>query len=284
MQHLRHIAFATRGTLVVLVMAIVSLAPAAARAQLAEGLPAELEGMGIDDKPGAELPKDVVLKDAAGKPVALGSFFDGTRPTVLTLAYYSCPMLCTLVLNAVNNGLKDVAWNMGNEYRVVTISIDPRDTPEIAGEKQANYLRDYGRAAGSDAWTFLTGDEASVRKVADAIGFKYRWDEPTQQYVHAAAAFVLTPDGKVSRTLYGIEFPGRDLRLALVEASGGKIATAVDRLLLFCFHYDPQARGYVLAATRVMRAGGVLTALLLVLWLLRLWRGERPRPLTPLET
>lgn len=242
-----------------------------------EGLPPELEAIGVDDRAGATLPADVALTDHEGRAVKLADYFDGRRPVLLTLAYYSCPMLCTLVLNALNDGLRGLAWPLGSEYRVVTVSIDPRDTPAIAKEKRENYLNSYGRRAEDDGWVFLTGSEAEVKRLAASVGFHYRWDEPSQQYAHAAAAFVASPRGVLSRTLYGLSFPSRDLRLSLVEAADGSVGSAIDKVLLFCFHYDPAARSWVLAATRVMQAGGALTVLLLAALLVPAWRRERTR-------
>ena len=258
--------------------------PTGANTALADQKPAELDGVGIADKAGTQLPGDVVLRDGEGREVRLDGYFDGRRPVVLALAYYSCPMLCTLVLNGMNDGLKEVAWTAGEEYRVVTVSIDPRDTAEIAKAKQASYVEEYGRRVTDDAWTFLTGDEDQVKRLADAVGFTYRWDEPSQQYVHAAGVFVLTPEGRVSRTLYGIEFKPRDLRMAITEASEGRIGSAIDQVLMFCFHYDPQSKGYVVAATRVMRAGGLLTVLILAGVVGRFWRRERLRAMSPQES
>lgn len=243
-----------------------------------DDLPHALEDVGIDPAPGARVPLDVKLRDHEGRDVTLATYLDGSKPTVLVLAYYSCPMLCTLVLNGLNTGLKDVAWTAGNQYRVVTVSIDPRDTPDVAKGKRDSYITEYGRQVEGRGWDFLVGDEDQVRRLADAIGFRYRWDEPTQQYAHAAGAYVLTPDGRVSRQFFGLLFPAKDLRLALIEASDGIVGSAVDRLLLFCFHYSPNQGGYVLAATRLMMAGGALTLLLMGLWLRRLWRHDRLRP------
>lgn len=250
---------------------------------VADQYPDELVDITIEDRAGNDVPTDVKLIDEDGNTVELSSYFDGKRPVLLVLAYYSCPMLCTLVLNGVSNSLKNVAWTAGNEFRVVTVSIDPRDTPEIAKAKRETYIEDYGRHVSSDSWAFLTGEETELRRLADAVGFSYSWDEATQQYVHAAGGFVLTPDARVSRTLYGIEFNPRDLRLAISEASDGRVGSAFEKVLLFCFHYDPQAKGYVVAAFRVMKAGGILTALILGLWLGRFWRRERRRATSPQE-
>lgn len=240
-------------------------------------IPPELAGVGIEERPGAQVPEDVRLRDHEGRAVELGRYLEGGKPLVLVLAYYECPMLCSLVLNGVLQAMKESPWTAGEEYRVVVVSFDPGDTPEAARQKRASYLTAYGREVGGDGFDFLVGDEASVRGLADAVGFQYRWDEGTQQYAHAAGAFVITPDGRLSRTLYGVYFPPKSFRLALVEAGRGAIGTAWDRALLFCFHYDPSARGYVLATTRLMKASGAATAALLGLWLLRFWRGERAR-------
>jgi protein SCO1/2 len=237
-----------------------------------EVAPPELEAIGIDDRAGTTVPADVSLVDHQGRAVRIGDYFDGRRPVVLTLAYYSCPMLCTLVLNGVNDGLRALAWPLGSEYRVVTVSIDPRDTSELAREKRANYLKSYGKEASDDGWVFLTGSESEVRRLANAVGFHYRWDEASQQYAHAAGAFVVTPKGVLSRVLYGLEFRERDLRLSLLEAAQGTVGSAMDKVLLFCFHYDPATKSWAVAATRVMQAGGLLTVLLLAGWLVPNWR------------
>ena len=242
-------------------------------------VPVELQGIDIEDRQGAPLPRDIALRDQAGKSATIGDYLDGKRPVVLVLAYYECPMLCTLVINGALDEMKKLRWTAGDEYRVVVVSFDPRGTPEGAAKKRMNYLDAYGRPVAERGFDFLVGEETQVRALASAAGFHYRWDEQTKQFAHAAGAFVYTPDGRLSRTLYGITYPG--LKLALLEASEGKIGTVVDRVLLFCFHYDPLARGYVLATTRLVRASGVVTLAVLALWLLRLWRRERKRPVTP---
>lgn len=248
----------------------------AARAD--EAIPDELKGVGIEERPGAAVPLDAPLTDHRGRAVTLGQFFEGGKPVVLVLAYYRCPMICGLLIHGMTEGLKALAWTAGKEYRLVVLSFDPRDSAASANEKREGYFEDYGRVVADPGFDFLVGDEASIRRVADAVGFRFRWDEATQQYAHATGAFVLTPEGRLSRTLYGISFPPNDLRLALLEASQGKLGSAWDRVLLFCFHYDPEARGYVLAARRVMTAGGALTVLALTGFLALLWRRERGEP------
>jgi protein SCO1 len=236
---------------------------------------AELKEISIKDRAGNDVPKDVPLVDQDGKPVKLGDYFDGKHPVVLALAYYECPMLCSLVLTGVLDALKPLKQTAGEDYRVVVVSFDPRDTPQRAALKRGNYIDAYGRKVGPRGWDFLVGKGDDVRRIADAVGFTYRWDEKEKQFAHSAGAFVLTPEGRVSRTLYGLSFP--EMRLALLEASEGKIGTVTDRVLLFCFHYDPGSRGYVLATVRIMKAGGTLTLLLLGAFLLRHWRSERRR-------
>jgi protein SCO1/2 len=240
-------------------------------------VPIQVQNVGIDDHAGQALPKGLMLKDEAGQPIAFDSLFDGKKPVVVVLAYYSCPMLCTVVLNGITTGLRQLDWSIGREFRVVTVSIDPHDTPEIAHAKRLNYVRDYGRPVEEGGWQFLTGSESSVRTLADALGFRYHWDAAAQQYAHAAGAFVLTPDARISRTLYGVGFPPKDLRLALIEASKGAYTSAIDKLLLFCFHYEPNSGKYVVAAMRLMKVGGGLTALAVGLWLARFWWRDSHR-------
>jgi protein SCO1 len=263
----------TRLLFAALVLALAALVCPRAASAKDTNVPAELDGIDIEDRHGAELPRDIALRDQDGHAITTGDYLDGKRPVLLVLAYYDCPMLCTLVINGALEEMKKLPWAAGKEYRVVVVSFDPRDTTESARKKRLNYLDAYGRPVAEKGWDFLVGDEVQVKALAAAAGFHYRWDEGQKQFAHAAGAFVYTPDGRLSRTLYGITFPS--LKLALLEASEGKIGTVVDRVLLFCFHYDPLARGYVIATTRLVRASGALTLAALALWLLRFWRRER---------
>lgn len=240
-------------------------------------VPPELTGADIVERPGALLPRDLKFRDQSGQEVELGRYAAGDKPLVLLLTYYECPMLCSLVLNGVLQAMKESDWTAGKEYRTLVVSFDPRDTPEAARKKRANYVEAYGRPVTGDGFDFLVGDEQSVRALADAVGFGYRWDETTKQYAHAAGAFVFTPDGRLSRTLYGITFPQKNFNLALREAGSGQVGSAWDRVMLFCFHYDPNARGYVLATKRLMTASGAASVVLLGFWLIRFWRMERSR-------
>jgi len=235
--------------------------------------PPLLKSVGIDEKLGAQVDLSLVFTDENGSPVALRDYFHPGRPVILNLVYYTCPMLCSLILNGQVNTLKEIPWTPGNEYEVVTISIDPRDSSEIARQKKQGYLASFGRSA--PGWHFLTDYKENVKRLAEQAGFRYEYDRAQKQYAHAAAIMILTPEGKMARYLYGVDFKPRDVRLALAEASQGRSSMALEKLLLFCYHYDPQANRYVLFAENVMRAGGILTILIVGFTLWRLFRNER---------
>jgi protein SCO1/2 len=241
--------------------------------------PAELQGVDIVEHLGGALPRDAAFRDTDGKPVKLGDFFDGKRPTLFVFAYHSCPMLCSLVLDAAVRSLNDVQWTVGDEFDVVSVSIDPKDTPETATKKRAQVVSSYTRSRGdTKGWHFLTGDEANIRKVTDAVGFEYRYDARQKQYAHPAAIYLLTPEGHVARYLYGIEFPPGDVRLGLLEATEGRSISTTERLLLFCYHYDPQGKKYSLVAMNVMRLGGAATVFGMGTFFTIMWaRGRRRR-------
>ncbi len=238
-----------------------------------QGLPRALEGVGFDQRIGASIPRDVVFRDETGQVVRLGDYFTDL-PVLLVPAYYECPMLCTLVLNGVTSALKALPFSVGKEFRVVVFSFDPRDTPERAAAKRQAYLAEYRRAGAEQAWHFLTGDEAAIRRLTDAIGFRYRWDEASGQYAHASGIVVVTPSGRLAQYFYGVEFSPRDLRLAFVESSQDRIGTVVDQLLLYCFHYDPATGTYSKLALDVVRAGGLVTLLVLVAFVVVMIRRE----------
>jgi len=242
-------------------------------AQRAEPLPKELEGVGIEERPGAQVPLDAVFFDEDGREVKLGELLAG-RPTILALVYYRCPMLCGLVLQGLLSGLKELPATVGEGFGVVTISIDPLETPTLAKLKKQTYLGEYGRPGAAAGWRFLTGTEKDIRAVADSVGFHYKWNEERGEYAHGAGIFVLTPQGKVARTLYGVLFEPRTLKLALSEAREGKTSFG-EKIVLYCFHYDANEGRYVVAATRIMRAGGLVTALGLGSWLFVAWRRSK---------
>jgi protein SCO1/2 len=270
-----------RGGWAVLLPALVIVAAAAGalRAQPADQEPAALAGLGIFHQAGAQVPTALAFTDQQGRAVQLGDYFAGERPVILTLVYYNCPMLCNVLLDRFVAGLKELEWTAGQEFTIVTVSIDPRDDTAGALKKQAHQIENYGRPSATTGWHFLTGEQAAITAVADAVGFKYDYDTERGEYMHAAGIFVLTPAGKVSQTLLGLDFPAKDLRLALVEASAGKIGSALDRALLFCFHYDAAEGRYAPAAMNLMRLGGGVCALVLALWLTTVWRRDRRRRL-----
>jgi protein SCO1/2 len=222
-------------------------------------LPPAARAVDLDEQLGRRLDPSLTFIDMDGKHVRLGDDATGKAPTVLVLAYYRCPMLCGLVLRGVVDGMNHLALRLGEDYRALTVSFDPRDTPESARAKRASTLKGLARQPGSaSAWPFLVGDESQSRALADEVGFRYAYDARTDQYAHPAAAIILTPDGRVSRYLYGTTFSARDLRLALVEAGEGKTGTIVDRVILTCYQYDPAARAYGPFVIGFMRIGGAV--------------------------
>jgi protein SCO1 len=242
--------------------------------------PPELEGVDVVEHLGGPLPRAARFQDSDGKAVKLGDYFDGKRPSLLVFAYHTCPMLCSLVLDAAMKSLNDVPWTVGNEFDVVSISIDPRDTPETATKKRAQVTAAYGRAKGETrGFHFLVGDEENIRKVTQAVGFQYRYDARQKQYAHPAAVYLLSPDGRIARYLYGIQYDPKDVRLGLLEASEGRSITTTEKLLLYCYHYDPQGKRYALVAMNVMRLGGAVTVALigglLAIMLIRERRGRK---------
>jgi len=238
--------------------------------------PPILREVGIEQRLGQSLPLDALFLDELGRPVRLGQFF-GRRPVVLVLAYYNCPMLCTQVFNGLLSTLAVVSFDAGKEFEVVAVSFDPRDRPADAAAKKKAYLQEYRRPGAALGWHFLTGGAGSIERVTKAAGFRYRFDDATGQFAHAAAVYVATPQGRLSRYFYGIEYGPRDLRLALVEASGGRIGSPVDQILLFCYHYDPKLARYSAAILSMVRFGGAAAVVVLSTFLAVMFRRERRR-------
>jgi protein SCO1/2 len=244
----------------------------------AAGMPELLQEVGLDQKLNAQIPLNLTFKDEFGRTVKLGDYFGG-RPVILTLNYFECPMLCTEVLNGLTGTLKTLNLSVGKDFDVVTVSFDPRDTPERARAKKANYLERYHREGAASGWHFLTGNAPEISMLTRAVGFRYAYNKAVGQYAHASGIMVVTPEGRLSHYFYGIEYGPRDLRLALVEAGDHKIGSPVDQLLLACFHYDPASGKYSLAVMRVVRAGGVATLLVIGGAVVMLRRRERRGPL-----
>jgi protein SCO1/2 len=240
----------------------------------ASTVPTPLREIGFDQNLDQLVPLDTPLVDEAGQSVRLGDYF-GRRPVVLVFAYYDCPMLCTQVINGLASALGVLSLEPGQDFEIVTVSFDPRDTPATATAKKTVYLDRYKRPGAAAAWHFLTGDPASIESLTKAAGFRYVWDDQTKQFAHPTGVIVLTPDGRLARYLFGIEYGPRDLRLALVEASAGKVGTPVDALLLYCFHYDPMTGRYGLAIMRAMRLAGAATVLALGTFIVVMVRREK---------
>jgi protein SCO1/2 len=235
--------------------------------------PELLKQVGIDQKLNDSIPLDLTFRDEHGNPVELAQYFSN-KPVIISLVYYSCPMLCTQVLNGLDRSLELIPMDIGKDFNVVTVSIDPTERPVLAEAKQAVYTGMYGRPGAAQGWHFLTGDEPQIKRLADALGFRYAYDPDSKQYAHASAIMVLTADGKISRYFYGVTYPERDLRLGLVEASEGKIGSAVDQVMLFCYHYDPHTGKYGLLISRLIQLAGLATVIVGGICLIVLFRGE----------
>ncbi len=244
------------------------------RSAVTSEIPAALRNVDIEEKLGSQVPLDATFRDAQGRGVALRDLVRGDRPVVLALAYYNCPMLCGLVLAGIARGMRESGLDLGADFRAVALSFDPGDDAAIAAERQRGYLQTSGRPGRTDAWAFLTGEKAQIDRVTDAVGFRYQYDAATKQFAHAAAVVVLTPGGQVSRYLYGIDYPGHDVRLALLEAGQGRVGTSLDRLVLRCYRYDPASRRYAPYALAFVRAGALAVLAALGGLLGVLWRRE----------
>jgi protein SCO1/2 len=252
---------------------LVAAAAPAAVAQTAQEQ-AIIQSLDFEQKLDATVPLDATFTDEAGREVQLRQYF-GKKPVVLTLVYYECPMLCTEVLNGLLQTMQEMQFTAGNEFDVVTVSIDPGETPALAAEKRDEYLRRYGRQVGPDSWHFLTGREEEIKRLADSVGYKYVYDSVTDQYAHPSGIVVLTPAGKVSHYFYGVQYAAKDVRLGLVEASANKIGSPVDKILLYCYHYDPLSGKYNVAVMNMIRVFGVGTVILMALGILYLLRREK---------
>jgi protein SCO1/2 len=249
-------------------------------APTADAIP-ELEGVTIIDKLDSQLPLSATFRDDHGNSVTLRDVLPKDRPAILQIGYMKCPMLCSLVMNALVRGIQDMDWTVGQQYDIIALSVNPKEGPDLAEGKKAGYVAEYGRPKSAAGWHFLTGEESSIRSVTDAVGFEYRMQE-NGEYSHAAGIFILTPDGRLSRVLYGVKYDSANVRMALLEASQGKVGTTLDRIILWCHIYDAQAGGYVVMAMRVMQLGGVLTLMLLgggLGWFW--WREAQARRLAP---
>ena len=239
--------------------------------------PPYLENVGIEQHLDAQVPPDLTFVDDAGRTVKLGDYF-GSKPIILNLVYYNCTMLCGEALAGLTGAMKAVKFDVGKEFDVVTVSFNPRETPELAAAKKKDYVKRYGRPGAASGWHFLTGPAESINALTKAVGFQYQYDPKTNQYAHVTAILVLTPQGRISRYFYGVEFPPKDLRMGLVEASEDKIGNVVDQVLLYCYHYDPATGKYGAIISNILRLGAGVTIVLLAGLLLILFRLEKTAP------
>jgi protein SCO1/2 len=240
-----------------------------------QGLPAQLRDVKFEQRLNEKAPLDLAFRDETGREVTLGEYFH-RKPVVLALVYYECPMLCTMVLNGVVRSVRAMPLQAGKDYEIVAVSIDPAEGPELAARKKKEYVRE-GSGRSAAGWHFLTGREESIRALAGAVGFSYTYDPATKQFAHASGITILTPNGTIARYLYGVEYSARDLRLALVEASAGKIGSAVDQVLLYCFHYDPTTGKYGLLVMNVIRVLGTATVAALGTFMVLMFRRDRQK-------
>lgn len=255
-----------------MLVALLSLGASAGAQQIST--PSILKKVAIAQNLNAQVPPDLVFRDETGRSVRLGDFF-GKKPIVLSLVYFDCPALCTEVLNGELRTMRAISLDLGTDFEAVTVSFEPKDTPALAKAKRDVYLGQYDRPGSPDRWHFLTGEQSSIDALTQSVGFQYAYDPSARQYAHAAAIIVLTPEGRIDRYFYGVQYPARDLRLGLVEASEGKIGTVTDHALLYCYQYDPMTGKYGIVVMNVLRAGGGLTVLLLGLFMWIMFRRER---------
>ncbi len=238
-----------------------------------EETPYELQDVGIDEHLGYQIDPQIEVMDELGNTQKLSSFFQDKKPILLTLVYYQCPNLCNMILNGVLDTLKQMPWTVGEQFKIITLSFDPSEQHPLAAQKQKSHLTAYGRNIKPDAWRFLTATPENIKKITEAVGFKYKYDK--DQFAHTAAIFILSPSGKITRYLYGITYRPNDLKLALLEASQGKVGNIVDKFLLFCYHYDPQGRGYTVYAANLMKLGGVMTIVIIIGFLIKLSKNKK---------
>jgi protein SCO1/2 len=238
-------------------------------------IPNELSNVGVEEHLGAQLNLDLPFTDESGQAVPLRSFFRNGKPVLMAMVYYTCPALCNYHLNGWTEALKELRWTSGQDFEVVAVSMNSKETPEVAGKKKLNYLKVYDRHTGDPGWHFLVGNDANVHALATQLGFKFRWMEDKQQFAHASVAYVVTPEGKISRYLHGIEIEPNTLKLSLLEASNGTIGSVLEHAVMFCFQFDPVKNKYTLYAWNIMRIGAFLMMLLLAIFLIPVWWREQ---------
>ena len=247
------------------------------RADRMEKAPKSIESLDVIEHLDSRLPVELEFQDSSGKHVKLSDYFKKDRPVILSMNYSNCPMLCSLQLTALVRGLRELEWSADQQFDFVSVSIDPKETFQRAHLTKQKYFKEYNRAGTADGWHFLCGEQPAITKLAKAIGLQYKYVEERKEYAHPAVLVVCTPDGRISRYLYGIQFPETTLKLALVEASEGKIGSTIDRFLLFCFHYDETSGRYAPTALNIMKIGGFATVFIITVVVIPYWRGRKGR-------
>lgn len=235
----------------------------------------ELENVGIKEKIGQQLDLTLTFKNEEGQTISLGSLINGRLPVILSPVYYSCPNLCNFHLNGLTDALKEMDWSVGQKFQVIAVSFDSKETPEVAKAKKANYMKAYDRPGTEHGWHFLTADEATIQKITQSVGFEFKWNEQTKEWAHASAAIIASPHGQINRYLPGIMFDPKDVKLALNEATQGKMGTLMDRLILYCFQYNPHQSKYTLYAFNLMKVGGGIMVAFMLIWLIPIWIRHR---------
>lgn len=239
--------------------------------------------VGIDQNLNQQLPLDLEFRNEEGKTVVLGEYFH-RKPVIISLVYYDCPMLCTQVLNGMVETFRTLNFTAGQEFEVLTVTIDPAESPEMAADKKATYIKAYDRPGAEKGWHFLTGDQEPISRLADALGFRYVYDEASGEFAHASGIMIITPEGKIARYLYGIEYGAKDLRFSLMEAAREKIGSPVDKLLLLCYHYDPMTGKYGVVVANLLRGGGILMLILIGGYMYIHFRRDRQKTLQPAKS
>ncbi len=257
-------------------LSVFSFDPEAAKQK--NEMPLEIKDMKIIEKLGEKIPLDLNFKNEDGKNISLSEIFSKGKPVLLTIIYYRCPTLCGYHMVGIQNTLKDLNFNVGEEFQYVAVSMDQNETPDLAKVKRKSFIDDYSKSkkerTNTDGWYFLTGNETSIKKLADSVGFPYRYNIGLKQWIHPAVAYIITPEGKVSRYLHGIAFDAKDLKLSLIEAASGKIGNFIDQFTMYCFKFDPDKNKYVIYAVNIMKIGGALTVLLLSIFLYSFWQTQ----------
>jgi protein SCO1 len=264
------------GVMLLVALTSVFAAPPIVVAQLNDRVPRQVEDVTVDQKLGESIPLDILLTDSKGQPTKSGYFFDGKRPVLLTLNYSNCPVLCNVQLNALVDGLNKLSLRIGQDFQILTVSIDPKESTERINETKAKYIEILDQQPGAlGGWHFCTARESSIKRLADAVGFRYTYDAKTGEYYHPAMLAFVSPDGVISRYSLDVTFPPDQTKLALIDASNGTIGTPVDQFIMWCFSYDPDRGSYVLAAWRLMRLGAATTVLMLLVTLVPYWIGKK---------